>query len=96
MSICYLKVHVILHSRKPELLEYLKDGTLKVRLKAMPIKGRANKELIEYLSSTLGISRSNIEIRTGKTSKNKLLKISGLDKLSTIERIQNNLSNRRK
>ncbi len=41
---------------------------LKIRLKAFPEKGRANKELVNFIAGELNISRRNIRIISGKKS----------------------------
>ena len=46
-------------------------GVLTVRVKSPPIKGKANKEVIERLAEFLDIPQSMIEITGGLTSKNK-------------------------
>ena len=51
------------------------DERLKIQIKSLPIDNKANKELIQFLSQTLNIKRSNIEIVTGNTSRNKLVAI---------------------
>ncbi len=55
-----------------------KDGTLQVKIAAPPIKGKANQELIKFLSNVLGVSKSNLTIEKGMTSKNKIVAIRGL------------------
>ena len=52
-----------------------KNGTLKCFLKSPPEKGKANKELIELLSNTLGIAKKEIEIISGLTSRKKRVTI---------------------
>ncbi|MFC1616033.1 DUF167 domain-containing protein [Patescibacteria group bacterium] len=44
-------------------------------MKAAPEKGKANAELIKFLSKNLGISKSQISIISGKTDQLKLIKI---------------------
>jgi len=44
------------------------DHMLKVQLKGIPEKGKLNEELIELLSSEMGIPRSKVMIKTGLTS----------------------------
>ena len=65
----------------------LEDGTVKVRLAAAPVDGSANSELIRFLSEILGISENQIEIVSGKTGRNKLIAILGLDSQIVQERI---------
>lgn len=56
------------------------DGdTLKVWVNAPPIEGRANDELVEILAKYLKISKINIAIIAGFSSKNKLVDIVGVN-----------------
>jgi uncharacterized protein (TIGR00251 family) len=57
-----------------ELLRF-KDGVLHVRIAASPTKGKANQELIKFLSDILGISKSNLVIEKGMTGKSKVIRI---------------------
>lgn len=54
------------------------NGVLKVRLRAIPEKGEANEELIDFLSEQLGLSKSSIQIVRGHHSRTKHLRIEGL------------------
>ncbi len=47
----------------------------KVDLKAPPLKGKANKELLDLLSQSLGVDKSAIFIKGGLTDKNKVVEI---------------------
>jgi len=51
------------------------DGALKVRLAAPPVDGEANHELIRILAKLFNLSRRQIEIISGETSKNKLVRV---------------------
>lgn len=53
----------------------LGEDTLKIRISAAPEKGKANKELVEFLSKVLRIPRSRIEIVSGHTSPKKVIEI---------------------
>lgn len=48
---------------------------LKVKLKAAPVKGEANKELIKFLAKKFSVAKSQVEILKGLTSKDKLVRI---------------------
>ncbi len=72
-------VRVIPRSSKSEIIGEL-DGDLKVKLSSPPIEGKANKELIKILSKTLKVSKSDIEIISGETSKSKRIQITTSDK----------------
>ncbi len=51
------------------------DGCYKIRLKAPPVDGRANTELIKWLAKQFGIACSDIKIKTGFTSRKKTIEI---------------------
>ena len=51
------------------------DGGLKVKIKAQPVEGKANKYLVEYLSEVLGIPKSNIVLLKGESNSFKTLEI---------------------
>ena len=50
---------------------------LKLRLTAPPVKGAANKALVEYLAGALGLPKADIAIRSGETGRLKILHLSG-------------------
>lgn len=54
------------------------SGTLKIRVSAPPIEGRANEKLIELMSGTIGVPRSDITIIKGRTSRQKTIRIEGI------------------
>ena len=55
-----------------------KEGVLQVKIGAPPDKGKANKELVDFLSEKLGVKKSAVLILKGQTSRNKLIAIEGL------------------
>ena len=57
----------------------MEDGSLKIRLTAPPVDGAANEALVKFLSETLSISKSSVEIVTGHTSREKRVKITGMN-----------------
>ena len=74
-------------ARKDALCEWMTDGTLKVRVKSKPIEGKANENLLKFLSGQLNVRASDIEIKAGGKSRNKVLKIWGLKQEETEKRI---------
>lgn len=50
---------------------------LRVAVRAIPEKGKANKALIAFLAKKLSIAKSDIEIISGQTSRLKTLIITG-------------------
>lgn len=70
-----LTIRVTPRARRNEIVEILSDLTVKIRLTAPPVEGKANKALIEFLSEVLGISKSKIEIIAGDTGRDKIVSI---------------------
>jgi len=54
------------------------EGVLRVKVAAPPVKGKANKELIAFLAQKLGLSKGDLTILKGHTSRNKVISIVGL------------------
>ena len=52
-----------------------KSGILKCYLKNSPEKGKANAELIKFLAKKLSLTKKQIIITSGKTSRKKRIKI---------------------
>ena len=74
-----LKIRVTPRAKRDEVYCILEDGTVKVRLTAPPVEGKANKALIKYFSGIFEIPRSRIEILSGFKDRNKLVNIQGID-----------------
>lgn len=72
-----LDVKVTPHARQ-DSIEGWKEGRLCVRLRQVPEKGKANRQLIEYLAEELDIAPSRLEILSGETSRLKRLRIHGI------------------
>lgn len=64
-------------------VEGLRDGVLVVRLKSAPEKGKANEELVRVLAGYYGVSRGQVEIKSGKSGRRKLVQVSGCQTGST-------------
>jgi hypothetical protein len=48
---------------------------IRIYTKAVPIDGKANKEVINLLSEALGIAKSKIRILKGETSNKKIIEV---------------------
>ena len=70
-----IRVKVIPKSSKTEFAGYLPDGTWKIKVAAVPEKGKANRALVEFLAGHLGISKSRIRIVSGETSQLKRVRV---------------------
>lgn len=70
-------VRVVPRASKSEIVgEH--DNALKVRIASPPVDGAANAELIKLLAKTFDVSKSQVEIVSGQTSKTKQVKIANL------------------
>ncbi|TFG76226.1 MAG: YggU family protein [Thermodesulfobacteriales bacterium] len=76
-SYTILKIQIQPKSYRNQIVG-LHDGRLKIKIAAPPVDGKANESLIEFLAKTFKISKSNIEILKGHTSKLKTIKLSGI------------------
>ena len=54
------------------------DGALKLSLSAPPIDGKASEACIEFFAKLLKVPRSSVTIASGQTSRNKVIRVSGL------------------
>ena len=72
------KIKVITKAKNTALAGWQEDK-LKVRVAAVPEKGKANAELIAFLAKLFGIPKTNITIK-GSTSREKRIFITGIGK----------------
>lgn len=70
-----LMIKVVPNSSK-NCIDSFQDGILKVRIQAQPEKGKANEELIRFLSKTFGIPKTAIKILSGETGRLKRIDFS--------------------
>ena len=64
----------------------MEGGKLKIRLTAPPVDGAANEALVKFLSDQLNVSRSQVEIVSGHTGREKIIKILGMGE-ETVQRL---------
>ena len=69
-----IKVKIVPGSSKDKIIGVYNDA-LKIAITAPPVEGKANKKCIAYLAKYFEVAKSKIEIISGQTSKNKLIKI---------------------
>ena len=63
------------------------EGILRVKVAAPPTKGKANKELIAFLSQLLDVGKSRVNIIKGHTSRNKLIAVDDLSQEEVRKRL---------
>lgn len=67
------KIVKVKPNSQQQKIEELADGSLIVHLKSPPIDGKANEELIKLLAKKFDVPKSAITIKSGVTSRNKLI-----------------------
>jgi uncharacterized protein (TIGR00251 family) len=82
-----LTIRVTPRARKTEFSGILEDGTVRIRVSAPPVEGKANKALIKFLSKTLKVRKSQIEIVAGEKGLDKIVSILGMSAEQVQERI---------
>jgi len=70
-----IKIRVLPRSSKNEVIGEMADGTLKVKLTAPPVDGKANDSLIKLLADYFDKPKSKIKIAAGATSKTKTIEL---------------------
>ncbi len=60
---------------RTSVLEEQEDGSFIASLKAQPIDGKANAELIELLAKRLGVRKAAITIKSGAGARMKLVAV---------------------
>jgi uncharacterized protein (TIGR00251 family) len=83
----WLAIRVIPSAGRNEITGW-HDGALQVKIAAPPEKGKANKELIDFLGRMLGVKKSAISIIKGKTGRNKVIAIEGMNREEIINKLK--------
>ena len=70
-----VKIKVTPRASKNEIVGKMADGTVKIKLKAPPVGGKANEELIKFLAEEFGVEKGCVKIIRGKTGRKKTVEI---------------------
>lgn len=70
-----LTIRVTPRARKTEFSGIMEDGTVRIRVSAPPVEGKANKALINFLSKVLKVRKNKIEIVAGEKGLDKIVSI---------------------
>jgi uncharacterized protein len=82
-----LKVKVTPGSSRNALAQPTEDR-LAVKLTSPPVEGKANKQLIKFLSKKLGVPPSSISIVRGVSSREKILFVAGVGGPEVREKLE--------
>lgn len=77
-------IKVTPNATKNEIIGFA-DDVLRVKVAAPPVKGKANKELVNFLCRLLKVNKDKVSILKGHTSRNKLIAIEDMSKESALE-----------
>jgi len=69
-----LTLHIQPGASKSEVAGVRGDA-LKIRLAAAPVDGKANAALIGFVADRLGLAKSAIRLKSGQTSRRKVLEV---------------------
>jgi uncharacterized protein (TIGR00251 family) len=83
-----LTVRVTPRARRTEVAEILEDGTIRIRVTAPPVEGKANAALIQFLAEALGIRKNRIDIVAGEKGLDKIVSITELSAAEVQRRLQ--------
>jgi uncharacterized protein len=84
-----IKVHP--RARKNAITGTMGDA-LKLALTAPPVEGKANQAVIEFFADLFAIPRSSVTIASGETSRNKIVRITGLNRTAVEQRLSATLA----
>jgi len=82
------RVRVVPRSSRSAVVGVI-EGALKVSLTAAPVEGAANSALVKLLSQQLGVPKSAITIIRGERSKNKTVRIDGIEGEAVLRLLNN-------
>lgn len=83
---CLLKCWIQPRSSRNALVG-IYGNAVKIALSAPPLDGKANKELLKFLAKYFKLSKSNIQLVSGESSRNKIIRINGLNKETIIKKL---------
>ena len=81
-----LVVHVQPHATKTEAIGWHGDA-VKIRVKAPPVAGAANEELVRYLSRAVGVPRAAVRIVSGASTRRKRVVVEGVSRSEVLKRL---------
>ncbi len=71
-----MKISVKVKPRsKKQIIDKKEDNTWVVNLKSPPVDGKANQELITIIAKEFGVNKSQVVIKSGLSTTNKIIEI---------------------
>lgn len=75
-----LNLRVIPGAKKTEVKGLYGATAFHIKVAAPPVEGKANKALFKFLAEEFEVSRGKIQILSGETSRDKVIRISSVEK----------------
>jgi uncharacterized protein len=69
-----LTIRVVPRASQNKVME-IKEEYIKVAVKSPPVENKANETLVEFLAKKLAVPKSALQIKCGRTGKNKIVEI---------------------
>ena len=79
-------VHVLPRASREGVAGLFGDA-VRVRLTAPPLENRANEALVRFLSASLGVPRSRVEIVSGRRGRKKVVRVAGISRKDLFLRL---------
>ena len=83
-TVINLRIHP--NAAKNEVVGFSNE-VFRVRVAAPPVKGKANRELVAFLSKVLGVGKDSLTLVKGHTSRDKVIAVAGLSQEEVIQRL---------
>jgi uncharacterized protein (TIGR00251 family) len=83
---CRLRLRIVSNAKRSEVLGMHGDA-IKLKVAAPALEGRANEELVAFLANKLGVSRRSVALVIGEKSRDKVVKIEGMDEATARQRL---------
>lgn len=83
---CTLELKVVPNAPRDEVAGWL-GAALKVKVRAPALEGRANEALCAFLADHLGLPRRAVTLLHGDKSRQKVVRIDGLDAAALRQRL---------
>lgn len=77
MNELHLTFKVIPNAPKTEVVGRMDNGVIKIKISAPPEKGKANQELLKFLERTFNVTKGEVSITSGETSRLKNVRVTG-------------------
>lgn len=78
------KAWISFKAKKNQLAGLWADA-LHIKIAAIPVEGKANETCCSFLAQKLGVSKSSVKIISGARSREKLIKITGVNQNQILD-----------